>query len=179
MKRSVVVLFICLCAPAVISHAQVVESANARQLTINAGGMLSGFEPDEGGNKLLGLGTYADIHLSHWIQLEAEARWLRWNEYYGEHQDNYLIGPRIPIVQLGGRTQVYGKALVGYGRMTFPFGYGYGSFTDFAFGAAVDHHLNRKLSVKADFEYQYWPVWLNNSSLAPYGVSIGVGYRVF
>jgi Outer membrane protein beta-barrel domain len=179
MRRSVVVLLFCLCAAATLGRAQAVEAADARQFTITAGGMASGFQPDEGGNYLLGAGTYADFHLTHWVQLEAEARWLRWNEYFGEHQDNYLIGPRIPIKQLGSRTELYGKALVGYGRMTFPFGYGYGSFTEFAFGAAVDHQLSRKLSVKADFEYQYWPVWLNNTSLAPYGASIGVGYRVF
>ncbi len=179
MRRSVFVVFLTLCAAAAIGHAQAVESATERQFTINTGGMGSYFQPDEGGSNLVGIGTYADFHFSHWVQLEAEARWLRWNQYYGEHQDNYLLGPRVPIRQFGQGTQLYGKALIGYGKMTFPFKYGYGTFTDLAFGAAVDHQLSRKMSVKADFEYQYWPVWLNNNSLAPYGFSLGVGYRVY
>jgi hypothetical protein len=179
MRRSPLVLLLFLGAAAVLGHAQSVESADVRQLTITAGSMASVFQPGEGGNQLVGVGTYADFHFTHWIQIEAEGRWLRWNQYYGEHQDNYLIGPRVPIIHFGQGTELFGKALIGYGKMTFPFGYGYGTFTDLAFGASVDHHLGRKLSVKADFEYQYWPNWLNNTSLSPYGASLGVGYRVF
>jgi hypothetical protein len=179
MRQAPCVLLFLLCAAAAVGHAQVVESADVRQFTITAGGMASVFQPGEGGNSLVGAGTYADIHFTHWFQLEAEGRWLRWNQYFGEHEDNYLIGPRVPVHQFGRGTQLYGKALIGYAKMTFPFSYGYGSFTDLAFGAAVDHRMGRKLSVKADFEYQYWPKWLNNTSLSPYGVSLGVGYRVF
>jgi hypothetical protein len=159
--------------------AQAVESADARQLQITAGGMVSGFQPDEGETDLIGLGTYVDVHFTHWFQVEGEARWLRWNQYYGEHQDNYLIGPRVPIRRLGSRGQIYGKVLIGYGKMTFPFGYGYGTFTDLAYGAAVDYRWTRKLTLKTDFEFQEWPKWLNNQQLYPYGVSVGVGYKVF
>lgn len=179
MRRLGFVLFLILSVIAVTGHAQSVESATSRQFTINAGGTASYFQPDDGGNGLVGAGTFVDFHFTHWFQVEAEGRWLRWNQYYGEHEDNYLIGPRVPIRQFGDRTTLYGKALIGYGKMTFPFGYGYGTFTDLAFGAAIDHQMSRKLSVKADFEYQYWPVWLNNSSLTPYGATVGVGYRVF
>lgn len=187
MRRSAFFLLLFLLSLTSCLYAQVVESATSRQLTITAGGMVSGFDPHDvdqpfyftQSNKLIGIGTYVDIHMTHWIQLEAEGRWMRWNGYAGETQDNYLIGPRIPIRQLGSKTQLYGKALIGAGKMTFPNGYGYGTFTDLAFGAALDHQLSRKLSVKADFEYQYWPVWLTNNSISPYGVSVGVGYRVY
>jgi hypothetical protein len=43
--------------------AQAVESADARQLQITAGGMVSGFQPDEGETDLIGLGTYVDVQL--------------------------------------------------------------------------------------------------------------------
>ena len=179
MRRLFLFALIVLCTATAVGYAQSVESATSRQLTINAGGFASYFNPDEGGQNLAGIGTYGDFHFTHWFQLEAEARWLRWNQYYGEHEDNYLLGPRVPIRQFGDRTMLYGKALIGYGKMTFPFKYGYGTFTDLAFGATVDHQLGPKMTVRADFEYQYWPVWLNNQSLAPYGVSVGVGYRVY
>jgi hypothetical protein len=179
MRRSAVVLFLFLCPAGAIGHAQAVESAYSRQFTVTAGGMASVFRTGEGGHYLVGAGTFVDMHFSHWVQIEGEGRWLRWNQYHGEHQDNYLIGPRVPIASFGQGTQLFGKAMIGYAKMTFPGGYGYGSFTQLAFGASVDHHLNRKLSVKADFEYQYWPKYLNNTSLSPYGASVGVGYRVF
>ena len=160
--------------------AQAVPTATGRQLTITAGGIASGFQSDDANDYLVGAGTYVDVHFSHWVQLEGEARWLRWNEYFGEHEDNYLIGPRVPIWHFGSKTEIFGKALIGYGKMTFPYGYGYGTFTALAFGGSLDYHATRKLTIRAlDVEYQDWPVWLNNSSLQPYGVSVGVGYRVY
>jgi len=182
MRRSAI--FVCVVLLFVIAGArtgtaQAAESGEAPGLHIDAGGMISGFEPDEGNNVLLGPGVYVDTHFSHWFQVEAEGRWLRWNQYYSEHQDNYLIGPRVPVCRVGRRGQIYGKALVGLGKMTFPFG-GYGTFTDLAFGGTLDYHLSRKVTLRAvDFEYQYWPVWLPGQSLEPYGVSAGVAYRVW
>lgn len=179
MRRSAFLLLIFLAGALAHCAAQAKPSAYDRKLTITVGGIGSAFQPGEGGNTLIGAGTYADFHFSHWFQLEAEARWMRWNEYYGEHQDNYLLGPRVPIKQFG-KFNLYGKALIGYGKMTFPFNYGYGTFTDLAFGGTLDYQVSRKLSIRAaDFEYQYWPVWLNNQSLTPYGFSAGIGYRVF
>lgn len=179
MRRSAFVLFFFFVISLGLCRAQVVDSAEGRGLRIDVGGMASGFEPGEGGNKLIGAGTYVDVHFSHWFQVEAEGRWLYWNQYYGEHQTNYLIGPRVPIKRWG-KWNTYGKALIGQGRMTFPFGYGYGSFTDLAFGGTLDYRLSRKLTLRAaDFEYQYWPKWINNQTLSPYGVSVGMSYRVF
>jgi hypothetical protein len=180
MRRSAVVLtLIVLVAAAASAGAQVRESATARQFTLTAGGFGSGFQPDDGPNYLFGGGTYVDAHFTHWIQVEGEARWLRFNQYAGEHEDNYLIGLKVPIHQFG-RANVYGKVLVGLGKMTFPNKYGYGTFTDIAYGGGVDYKLSRRLSLRAvDFEFQQWPVWLNNSALYPYGVSVGMGYKVF
>jgi hypothetical protein len=193
MRRSAVVLFcifLVLMAGVRTGSAQSAETAEGRSFTINAGGMVSGFEPDlgangltpdEGSNWLFGGGTYVDFHFTHWLQLEGEARWLRFNQYYGEHEDNYLIGPRVPIHSIGRRGEVYGKALIGLGSMTFPNSPGsWGHFTDLAFGGSADFRVSSKLTVRAvDFEYQYWPVWLPNHSLSPYGVSVGASYRVF
>lgn len=183
MKRSALVLcFVSLLFISGVSSgsAQAVYAGRGRELTITAGGFASGFQSDDDHAYLVGAGTFVDVHFKHWIQLEGEARWLRWNQYYGEHEDNYLIGPRVPVWRFGHKAQLYGKAMVGYGKMTFPFNYGYGSFTALAFGGTLDYHATRKLTIRAlDVEYQDWPVWLNNRSLQPYGVSVGVGYRVF
>jgi len=149
--------------------------------------MGSAFRPGGGANPIYGTdtnflagpGAYADFHFTHWFQLEAEGRWLRFHEYAGEHQDNYLIGPKVPVYRFH-HAQVYGKAMIGLGKMTFPNNYGYGTFTALAFGGGVDYRLSRKLTLRAaDFEFQDWPVFLANSSLHPYGLSVGMSYRVF
>src|ERR1700760_3923434 len=186
-RLSAVLLPLIFLTVAAFAHAQASESATTRQLTITAGALGSGFNPNDSNqsaylgqsNYLIGLGTYVDVHFTHWVQLEGEARWLRFNEYAGEHQDNYLLGPKIPIHRFG-RADVYGKVMIGFGKMTFPYNYGYGTFTALAYGGGVDYKLSKKLTLRPiDFEFQQWPVWLGNSALYPYGFSVGVGYRVF
>jgi hypothetical protein len=187
MRRFAFVFFLISIAAAACASAQVAESANTRELTITAGGFGSAFNPHDSGNAfyssesnyLVGLGTYVDVHFSRWIQVEGEARWLRFNGYGGEHQDHYLVGPKLPIHQFG-RANAYGKVLIGLGRMTFPYNYGYGSFTALAYGGGIDYRMSRKLTFRAvDFEFQQWPSWLPGSALYPYGVSVGLGYRLF
>lgn len=129
-------------------------------------------------NWVFGMGAYVDLRLSRWVQVEAEGRWQRFNEEDGIHQDNYLIGPRIPIHRIWKGT-VYGKALVGYSKMYFDANGDHGRFTDVAFGGGMDMKLTKRISFRpVDFEYQYYPNW-GNTSLSPYGVSMGIGYKVF
>ncbi len=98
--------------------------------------------------------------------------------YQGISQDNYLIGPRVKVLHLW-RAQPYVKALGGFSNMNFGGGSGTGRFTTLAFGGGIDLRVTRRWSVRAvDFEYQYWPTFLN-SYLTPYGVSAGASYRIF
>ncbi len=114
-------------------------------------------------------------------QIEGEARWLRENSYVDITQDNYLIGPRVPIHEfkrLG--VTPYGKALFGLGRMDFEYNQAYGRFTDVAVGGGADLKLSKQFIVRPfDFEYQLWPNWVNNHTLKPYGVSAGIAYKIF
>jgi hypothetical protein len=169
MRRFGTVLFsILLAAGTVAAAAQVVPTATGRQLSLSVGGMGSVFQPDFAGNwqyelpctpgscyplaqasgqPLFGAGAYVDLAVNRWLQVEAEGRWQRWNQYEGIHQDNYLIGPRLPLYRAG-RASVYGKTLFGFSRMDFGYfsGYGHGNFTDFAFGGGVDVKLTKRLS---------------------------------
>lgn len=129
-------------------------------------------------NGLFGVGAYVDVRFSRWVQIEAEGRWQRFNQYANIHEDNYLVGPRVPIRRFW-KANVYGKALVGFSNMNFDTLNDHGRFTTLAFGGGADIRITRKLSFRAvDVEYQYWPEW-GNTSLSPYGVSMGVGYKVF
>jgi hypothetical protein len=127
---------------------------------------------------LIGVGAYVDVKLTRWVQVEAEGRWMRFNQYANIYQDNYLIGPRIPLFRFW-RATVYGKALGGFSNMNFDNFGDHGRFTAIAVGGGTDVKLTKRLSLRlVDFEYQYWPSW-GNSTISPYGGSVGVGYRIF
>jgi hypothetical protein len=189
MKKIQVSLFsLLMFTVSVCAYAQVSPSAYRGKMSLTAGGFASGFQPDYAGGgvpgtspyRLYGFGAYADLRVTRWISVEAEMRWLRENSFVGITQDTYLFGPRVPIHEFKRLGAVpYGKALVGLGKMDFEYKEAYGRFTDVALGGGVDLNLSKRWSVRAfDFEYQFWPNWINGT-LQPYGASAGVAYRIF
>jgi hypothetical protein len=177
MKRSLILLLTLLAGGSMLARAQVAPAAVARQFTVTAGGIGSFFEPDYGPSGLIGIGAFVDVRLTRWIQPEAEGRWLRFHSPQNIYEDNYLIGPRVPLHRFWKATP-YAKVLAGEGTMNFAYNYAYGRFTDIAYGGGVDIKLTKRMSLRAvDFEYQQWPKWLQ-SSLYPCGVSAGISYRV-
>lgn len=187
MKRSILAFF-CFAGflAAVSAHAQVVPAATSRTFSVSAGAIGSMFQPDYADlgvaqtspNRLYGPGAYVDVHFSRWVQLEAEGRWLRFNQYYlkdstiGNGENTYLIGPRIPIITFH-RVTPYGKVLIGMGNGPFL----NGNTLVLSYGGGVDYKLTRRFTVRAfDFEYQQWFV---NPTLYPYGGSVGISYKIF
>jgi hypothetical protein len=214
MKRTVALFCILVAAGTVLARAQAAPSAYARKFSITAGGMGSVFQPDFTGDwkvvttniggttayplaetsnyPLIGIGTYVDIRFSHWVQIEGEGRWLRFNQYNpngnpggGINMAQYLAGPRVPVYHFR-KSSIYAKALVGYGKMEMGLtpipgqsNNVSGRFTDIAFGGGMDVKLTKHISLRAfDVEYQYWPSWFG-STLSPYGASAGIGYKIF
>ena len=181
MNRLIVISVFFLFFIAVISaRAQVSESANIRTLKIYAGGEGSMFQPDYDGRgfahtspqHLYGIGAYVDADFTRWIQIEAEGRWLHWNQYGGIDENTYMIGPRVPIIEYK-RLRPYGKFLIGGGSGSFI----NGRVMAMAFGGGVDYRLGRKFTLRAfDFEYQSWRA---GTTLSPYGGSVGFSYRIF
>jgi hypothetical protein len=188
-------LFSLLAMGAISSRAQVVPSAYARGLSITAGGEASAYQPDYTGfgvpahaplsSSIYGIGTYVDVKVTPWVQFEAEGRWLRFNQSDGIYEDNYFIGPRLPIYRLHfWHATPYAKILIGYGKLNFEDGNGYGRYTALSYGGGLDIKVNRRIDVRLpDFEYQQWLNWTEGtgkySTLYPYGLSVGVSYRVF
>jgi hypothetical protein len=191
MKRSAWVFLVYLmCAGAAMAGAQVQASATRGTFNMNVGAMASDFQPDYAGGgiaqaspyRLYGAGAYLDVRFSRWVQLEAEWRWQRFHQYVGIHQDNYLIGPRVPIHTFFGRVTPYGKVLFGFTHMTFEFNETECRCQTIAYGGGADVRLDDRWTLRAvDFEYQQFPSWyqLQNAQLHPYGVSVGIAYRVF
>jgi len=165
----------------VAAHAQVVPSATEQVYKIRVGGLGSVFQPDYAGEgvaqtsplRLYGVGAYADVRFNRWAQVEAEARWLRFNEYLGIDQNSYSIGPRIPIINNFHKFTPYGKFLVGFGTGTFLTG----DSLVLTAGAGVDYRQTKKFTIRpCDFEYQEWRVV---PTIYPYGLSAGISYKIF
>jgi hypothetical protein len=180
--RRTILTFSCIVFSFVVvsAHAQVVPSATGRGFTLNAGGLGSMFQPDYAGEKiaqtspnpLYGPGAYVDAHFSRWLQIEAEGRWLHFNQYMAIDQNTYLIGPRVPIATFH-RITPYGKFLFGLGNGSFLTG----NTLVLAYGGGVDLRLSRRFTLRAfDFEYQEWRV---TPTLWPYGGSVGLAYKIF
>ena len=144
--------------------------------------MVSAFQPDfyalydvpgESPNRLYGGGAYVDVHFSRWLQIEAEGRWLHFNELFGINENTYLIGPRIAPYTFHKFTP-YGKALIGLGNGSLLTG----TTLTIAYGGGVDYRLTRRLTLRCfDFEYQQWRV--TPTALYPYGGSVGLSYKIF
>jgi hypothetical protein len=180
LRRSNWIFLFCLLLAVASARAQVAPAAYSSTFRVDAGGLGSVFQPDYAGlgvaqtspKRLYGFGAYVDVHFSRWAQIEAEGRWLRFNQYLGIDENTYLIGPRVPIHDFHGWTP-YGKVLFGMSTGSFLSG----NAGNITFGGGVDYRLTRKLTLRAfDFEYQRWSV---TPTLWPYGGSVGLSYRVF
>lgn len=130
------------------------------------------------GRRLLGGGVaFADANVSPSIGAELEARFLRYHTDEDVTETMYLVGPRYTF-RSQQRLQPYVKVLIGSGRINFPFNYATGSYLAIAPGVGVDYHLGGRWSARLlDFEYQDWPQF-TYGSLHPYGVSVGLRFRV-
>jgi len=181
-------LFIAFSSAAIVSiHGQSAPSAFKQNSGIQIGGLGSVFQPDYAGNgagtgpqRLYGAGAYADVSFNRWATIEAEARWMHFNEFHGIYQNTYSIGPRIPIVTFH-RITPYGKVLIGWGSMSAADLTG--KALAFTYGAGVDYRLSRRITVRIiDYEYQQWRVvnFENQpDDLYPNGGSVGISYRIF
>jgi Outer membrane protein beta-barrel domain len=172
IKRYLVtLLFFSLTA---VVHGQVVAAGHGGAHIV-AGGFISSFSPDYGSSRLDGVGGWVDLNLRGHLGAEGELRFLRWNQTYAVHEDNYELGARYRW--RFGRWEPYGKFMIGNGQFNFPFSYGHGGYLMLVPGAGVDLHYHR-FTVRGDYEYQHWTNF-QHSTLSPDGFTVGIGYRVF
>jgi hypothetical protein len=169
---------------AITAKAQTVPDAHEGPFSIYAGGFGSFVHPQYPPSDFIyGVGAFTDIKFRKWVQIEAEASWLRFNtssSVQGAYQDYYSVGPKVPIRRFG-KFDTYGKFLITDTKINYANGYGYGHFLDYTFGGGADMKLSKHLRLRAaDFEYHY----VNssntlNKNIQPYGVSVGLAYRAY
>ena len=139
-------------------------------MSVSVGGQLSLFSPDWGcsrnfpllcaNHQILGIGAYVDAnYLIRNLGVEGESRWLRWRgPGDGFVQSNYLIGPKYRLWGRG-KSTLFAKTLVGGSWITLPSDRGHGSYFTVTPGMTLEYLLSRKLSFRADYEYQFWPAF--------------------
>jgi opacity protein-like surface antigen len=168
-------LAVAMLAIATSAAAQKLPTATAPGASITVGGTYSAFEAKYPQGVQGGAGVYVDLNFRHFVGLEGEVHLLRQNTIAGSHQSTYLVGPRVELHY--GPFSPYVKAVVGDGKLTFPYNLGYGNYLVVGGGGGIDYQLTENLKLRAiDFEYQYWPSF-TLGSIAPYGVSAGLSYR--
>jgi hypothetical protein len=166
------------------ASSQVAPSAYDSSRNIWAGAEYSNFLPDFGPpQRLSGIGVYVDLNVTSRLGVEGEARFQRFNGFYGESQDNYLIGPEVILLHRG-KLRPYAKVLFGIGQNDFPLTIGTGKYFILAPGGGVDYRLSRRISLRAEYEYQFWPsapgvAGEPSNGMKPNGFSAGFAYKLF
>jgi len=157
------------------TSAQSRESATAGGRFVWVGGGASGYFLQYGQTKNFGITAYVDADSIRHFGIEAEGRWLEFNQTNDIHAETYLAGPRYHFD--AGRFQPYAKGLAGMGRFNFPYNYAYGNYFVVAGGGGLDYRLSQRWSARADFEYQYWPQF-TFGAMSSGGVTVGVRYLI-
>ena len=182
------------------ASAQAIYAARegASRLSIGAG--FSTYDQDWGPGQVLGSTVWVDLHppfmdgFLHDFSIELEGRDLSANRGTITNPVSPVVGrPILPRTDtIGGgilfeprrlrfhRFQPYAKALIGYGSIDFTLSnapaYSHDTRTEYAFGGGVDFRINRRLSARADYEYQFWPSFLSGT-LNPQGLTVGASYN--
>lgn len=133
-----------------------------------------------------GIGILADYDVRGRYGAEGEVRWLRWDGVGGQLETTYLIGPQYRLYQTHSLS-FWVKFLIGVGSIRTD---GYpgpdtvkGTMFVYAPNGSADYRLNRKISLRADYELQKWPSFAalppNTHGLTPNGFSAGILYSIF
>ena len=170
---------------AIAAHAQVVPSAFGPAHAFWLGGEYSNIHagfPYQSSQRLFGVGVFADYHLTPHIGIEAQARFLRFNSFYGETETNYLAGPRY-LARSFGNLQPYAQFLAGLGMIQYPFQIGSGNYLALAPGAGANYRIARRWSLTGSYDYQLWPgspgvTGVPSHQIAPSGFHAGLAFRL-
>lgn len=168
------------------ANAQAVPSAYGPGHSLWAGAEYSNMNasfPYQSGQRVEGVGVFADYHLSYRFGLVGDARFQNFGGYQGTTESSYLAGPKAYFFARG-KFSPYGKLLAGVGRIHYPYTIGSASYLALAPGAGVEYRARRRWIVQVDYEYQFWPGspgFANEPKheLTPNGFQVGLAYRVF
>jgi len=181
--------------------AQSNPSAEGPGYSVSVGVGISTFNPDYGcGNsspfscwnhQLIGISPFvaANHMVFQKLYLEGEAKFLHWHgPASGLTESSYLAGPSFHLLHYRKTMLFSTRLLVGGANITIPGdAVGTGNYFALAPGAVLDFKLTKRLSARAEYEYQIWPSFKGiatattsgSGGLTPNGFTFGVGYTIF
>lgn len=159
------------------ARGQAASAGYQQAAKLSAGGTGFGEYLQYGQRNMLGASVFVDGDTTRRIGIEAEGRWLEFNQTANVHAETYSIGGRYHFDV--GRFQPYAKGLVGIGSFNFPYNYATGRYLVVTAGGGVDFHWTRRIYVRAaDFEYQDWPEF-TYGAMTTASVSAGLRVKIF
>lgn len=75
--------------------------------------------------------------------------------FEGSTESSYLAGPRIFVLS-SSKLQLFGKGLVGVGRIHYPFQIGNANYLAIVPEGGVEYRLADHWMLRAEYEYQFW-----------------------
>ncbi len=115
--------------------------------------------------------------------IEGTVRMLNWGGVASDmRESNYIIGPTFRVLKRGSFAfSINGQA--GLASITLPKAYGGTSSHYFMYSPSgfVDEHVTRDLSIRYEYESQFWPQFkgvLGTHGLTPSGFGVGVTYKL-
>lgn len=187
LKFVLAALFLTASLPAFSQVAPTATQEGANRLAV--GGGFSFVDPDWGVGEMYAPTVWLDYRISRVPRLlqglgaELEGRdvnYHRGNQQYALRQDTFGGGATYTWYHFH-RIHPYGKFLLSYGSIDFhgpnP-NYRHDTRTVYTAGGGVDYHLIGSFSVRADYEYQFWPqLFQGHQTLDPIAGTIGLSYR--
>jgi opacity protein-like surface antigen len=167
-------------------RAQVVPAAIGPGKSLWVGAEFSDFSasfPYQSGQRIQGIGAFADLHLKPRLGIEGDAQFMNLGGFEGSTENTYLAGPRMFVLS-SGKLQLFGKGLVGVATIHYPFQIGNANYLAIGPGGGVEWRLDNHWMLRAEYEYQFWPnspgyANLPDHPLTPNGFRVGIAYRVF
>ncbi len=131
-------------------------------------------QPDYSPHNFNGYGVYGDVDLWNYFGFEAEGHRIAYSQTDKLAETTFEVGGRFryPIW----RFSPYIKVMGGRGWFSFNNSPQNGSYAMYAGGGGIDYRLQRRISLRIDYEYQRW------GSFPPRGLqpslgTIGASYR--
>lgn len=168
------------------AQGQTVPDATGRSNSLWVGAEYSKMEagfPNSSNIQLQGIGAWANYNLNHTFGAEGHVRFLNFNSWYGETEQDYFAGPRYTFLH-SDRWRPFARFEIGAVRIQYPFSLGTGVSFAMAPAGGLDYRLGRKWAARAAYEYQFLPNspdFTNEPKfgIRPNGLQLGISYRVF
>jgi hypothetical protein len=121
------------------AHAQVVPAGDQGGVIISAGAMGSGAMLQYGDRKMLGITGFVVVDTRRRLGLEAEGRWLEFNQTENVHAETFSAGARYHYDV--NNFQPYAKGLIGFANFNFPYNLATGKYLAITAGGGVEYGL--------------------------------------